>query len=215
MASPTQISFNGDQLNWLAHKIAWLIRPQVNPVAANSTVTNQRTTNHGPWEPRSDVFFDPQSKVYIALFEVPGVRAENINVIVSADAVIVEGSRYPSFKIYNASTREWVDTGDDFAHQTALPGVPASQVTTSRPCVRSEMRYGRFKRSFSTPPHITTNDVRVYLYNGILHVQWPLYPTQPNPSSAEQLKRKAADDISPSPQKLKTEPKPFDMPDSK
>ncbi|KAK7049487.1 hypothetical protein VNI00_005518 [Paramarasmius palmivorus] len=139
----------------IANRIASLIQQQQRAAA--------RPAN-GVWVPRSDVYLDSHTDFFIAMFELPGVRKEDIKVTVEEGKLNIEGQRYNTFKVYAQSADEWIDCEP--------PAEPGNDPPVVRKLV-DELRYGSFRRSFQLPQNVTVEDLRVIVSNGILYVQWP------------------------------------------
>ncbi|KAK7020592.1 hypothetical protein VNI00_017721 [Paramarasmius palmivorus] len=143
----------------IASRVSTLLQQQRGPVVRNTA---------GAWIPRMDVYLDFSTDTVIALFELPGVRREDIIVTVGDGKVNVEGDRSPIFRAYSSSAGNWLE-------RDPTQGGSANADITARPIRKAmeELRYGQFKRTVHLPANVTVAHVRVVLYNGILHVQWP------------------------------------------
>ncbi|KAI0753271.1 hypothetical protein C8Q80DRAFT_1072405, partial [Daedaleopsis nitida] len=94
---------------------------------------------------------DGDSPRVAAVFEVPGLRPENVSVYV------VDGRLVPS------GARTTLAVSDSSSVQAGVPQI-------------SELKYGLIRRVVDLPPGCTTADLRTSMENGMLTVSWPRHP---------------------------------------
>ncbi|ESK94104.1 small heat shock protein [Moniliophthora roreri MCA 2997] len=141
------------------------------------------------WIPRVDIFDNPDSQYIVGVFEVPGVRREDVSVSVVDGKLIIEGKRTMKLRRRSLTSEGWDEE----------EGTPdcTSQVQPSI----AELRYGKFRRDFVLPEGVNSTHVRVLLEHGMLNVQWPR--DAPTPKTA--VKRRSTDDsCSPSKRRRKS-----------
>jgi len=115
--------------------------------------------------PRADIIDDPASTTVDAIFELPGLRSDEINVAIREGYLIVHGVRRPS---YDDSISGPVE--ESSLHSADID--PQSSHNTRAPAVR-ELRYGPFQRRVKLPDGTAESDVAAKLADGMLKVTWP------------------------------------------
>lgn len=101
---------------------------------------------------RTNAVFAPDFEVverdsgYVIQADVPGVRADDIDVILHDQYLTVTGKRL------------------------------AARRATEERCITDERRYGSFSRTFNLPPDASATDVAADLEGGVLTIQVPRQP---------------------------------------
>ncbi|KAI0324013.1 hypothetical protein GY45DRAFT_1341067 [Cubamyces sp. BRFM 1775] len=124
----------------------------------------QHRKNATIFMPRMDICDDPNSPVVTALFELPGMKAEQLSVRIENGKLIVDGER-----------------AGPHLHGIALSHA-ASEPTPSTATLYpvQEIKYGKFHRELALPTGVTAAHVRSTLAEGMLTVSWPRNPTPPS-----------------------------------
>ncbi|KAM6501103.1 HSP20-like chaperone [Amanita muscaria] len=132
--------------------------------------------------PRMDIMDDPNSRKVVAVFELPGVRSDELTVSVHDGVMHLNGKR---------SARTPQEYGirptfqDDSTEQNGAP-VNETQYKTQ------ELRYGLFKREVVLPEGVKEKDVTATLKDGLLIVTWPL-PADPASGTVPKTEPSAAE----------------------
>jgi len=106
--------------------------------------------------PRVDIIDDAGSPTIDAIFEVPGLRSDEIHVTLREGHVVVHGERRPSYR-----------------NPTSLPVEESSSHSNTRAPLVRELRYGPFQRRIKLPDNIRESDIVARLADGMLKVTWP------------------------------------------
>ncbi|KAI0357813.1 HSP20-like chaperone [Trametes cingulata] len=115
------------------------------------------------YKPRMELWDDGQSPTITAVFELPGLRADEILVDVVDGRLVVSGERRAHSLSSAAGGRGQISSA------ASAPG--SSQVR--------ELKYGMFRRTVEVPAGCTTSDLEATLENGMLTVSWPRHPVRP------------------------------------
>ncbi|KAI0664149.1 HSP20-like chaperone, partial [Cubamyces menziesii] len=107
---------------------------------------------------RMDICDDPNSPFITALFELPGMKADQLSVRIEDGKLIVDGER----------------TGPHLHGNGHAPSNAVSEPTTLYPV--QEIKYGKFRRELALPSGVTAAHVRSTLAEGMLTVSWPRNP---------------------------------------
>ncbi|KAH9885270.1 HSP20-like chaperone [Cubamyces lactineus] len=114
--------------------------------------------------PRMDLCDDPNSPFIVALFELPGMKADQLSVRIENGKLIVDGER----------------TGPHLHGNGNEPSNAASEPMPSATLYPvQEIKYGKFRRELALPAGVTAAHVRSTLAEGMLTVSWPRNPTPP------------------------------------
>lgn len=81
---------------------------------------------------------------YLVSFDMPGVKAEDIQIEVQGNALLISGERHREFKDSNTES-----------------------------AIRHERAYGKFERTFELPNSINADKIEVQYDNGVLNVALP------------------------------------------
>jgi HSP20 family protein len=103
--------------------------------------TNRATESFGDWSPALDAFEDKDK--YVVTVEVPGLKKEDINVVVHDGVLTVSGER-----------KSEKDVKEGTVHRT-------------------ERFYGKFSRSVSLPSAVKADQVAAAYKDGVLKVEVP------------------------------------------
>jgi HSP20 family protein len=103
---------------------------------SNLSRGDEREMARGAWSPSVDIFENKDSLVIEA--ELPGMKAEDVNVSIENNVLTLHGERRFEKK----------DEGDSFH--------------------RVERSYGSFTRSFTLPPTVSSENVNAEFENGVL-----------------------------------------------
>ncbi|THH20463.1 hypothetical protein EW146_g912 [Bondarzewia mesenterica] len=102
-----------------------------------------------PLQPRMEICDAPDSPVITAVFELPGLRKDEIGVhITPMGRLTISGERRRPPLLNNESE--------------GLPRYPVR-----------ELKYGRFERTVEVPPGLEVKDISANLADGMLSVSWP------------------------------------------
>ncbi|KAH9848665.1 HSP20-like chaperone, partial [Lenzites betulinus] len=104
------------------------------------------------YKPRMELWDDGESATITALFELPGLRANEVLLDVVDGRLVVQGERRPAPAVNTNRARVQASSGP-------------SQIR--------ELKYGTFRRVISIPAGCTTDDLEATLENGMLSVSWP------------------------------------------
>ncbi|KAL1745955.1 hypothetical protein HDZ31DRAFT_62621 [Schizophyllum fasciatum] len=121
------------------------------------------------YRPRMDLFDDPLTSKTVAVFEVPGVRKEDLRLRVEDDVLLLVGRRRPRYR-------------------TNLPTSPGEPVVDGAPVAfyAQDITYGVFRRRIALPAGCQPEDIDVELADGHLTLQWPrVVASQGKPTPAE------------------------------
>ncbi|RPD52477.1 hypothetical protein L227DRAFT_480909, partial [Lentinus tigrinus ALCF2SS1-6] len=123
------------------------------------------------YKPRMELWDDGDNPLVTAVFELPGLRPEDVSVDVVDGRLIVSGERRQHVLSTTASAQaidEHDEDGDEAVSTAGRSGI--LQVR--------EIKYGFFRRVVSVPAGCTTNDLEATMENGMLTVSWPRAHTQ-------------------------------------
>jgi HSP20 family molecular chaperone IbpA len=110
-----------------------------------------------------DLIDDPSSSKLTAVFEIPGIKTNDISLHIRDGCLIVQGERknpYPK----NAQVTTSLNEEMEIEGQSSIK-VPIQ-----------ELRFGTFYRSIRVPSGIKESDVSATLHEGMLTVTWPRAP---------------------------------------
>jgi HSP20 family protein len=116
--------------------------------------------------PRADIVEDPESPTVLAIFEVPGLKPEEVHVSFKDGSLFVNGIRKP---IYQESTP--ASDNDTHAMETDSQG----STHTRQQRVR-EIRYGQFHRMIKLPEGTKASQISAKISDGMLKATWPRSP---------------------------------------
>lgn len=129
-----------------------------------------------------DLIDDPSSSKIIALFELPGVKNDNITLQIREGRLVVFGSRLDPFsEALAAAAAAAAHARVSDSEPVDNMQVDSSTITTtvsvgpSRDSAR-EIRYGTFYRAIPVPGGIKQSEVTAGLQDGMLTVTWPRVP---------------------------------------
>ncbi|KAK2460784.1 hypothetical protein APHAL10511_007254 [Amanita phalloides] len=136
----------------------------------------QTNTNSLIYIPRMDIVDDPNSARMAAIFELPGVRHDQVSVTVRHGVMRVCGRRVPR-KLQELCGNTTPDTGESNSPNTgsAIGSIQAGtslSLDSNRYPVQ-ELRYGYFKRELKLPNGTKEGDMAAMLKEGLLVVTWP------------------------------------------
>ncbi|KAI0705516.1 hypothetical protein C8Q76DRAFT_696989 [Earliella scabrosa] len=122
------------------------------------------------YKPRMELWDDENSPFITAVFELPGLRPEEVAVDVVDGRLIVSGERRQRSVRNPAATAP--DTADNCIHE--------SDSSLGHPVVLQvrELKYGFFRRIVPVPAGCTTHDLEATIENGMLTVSWPRQPRE-------------------------------------
>ncbi|KAJ3563733.1 hypothetical protein NP233_g8752 [Leucocoprinus birnbaumii] len=142
----------------------------------------------GNWKPRMNLVDDPTLSSITAIFELPGVKNENITLQIKDQRLVVVGHRVDPYTeaLANLKARsEQASSGNvsNVAPQTSGPTrtgagdstTPTIMTPSINKSVR-ELRYGSFFRSIPVPEGIKQSEVTAGIQDGMLSVTWPRVP---------------------------------------
>jgi len=118
--------------------------------------------------PRVDILDDPSSPTMVAIFELPGVRRDQISITISHGILHVRGRRV------QRSPRECGAVSNSLSAasvESPSPDNCASQASVRSPV--QELRYGYFGRGVKLPEGIREVDLTTWLNDGLFIVTWP------------------------------------------
>ncbi|KAF7762472.1 hypothetical protein Agabi119p4_9065 [Agaricus bisporus var. burnettii] len=159
----------------------------------------------GNWKPRMDLVDDPSSPNIIAIFELPGVKNENISLQIKEKRLMVFGKRVDPYSEALSAALAAVSSSQD--QKSARTGATEVDQASSRgnarsspppnsqdPAVKSstsrsihELRYGSFFRSVTVPEGIKQSEVTAGIQDGMLTVTWPRIPAGARHFSATKI----------------------------
>jgi len=102
--------------------------------------------NSGMLKPRIDVVEDPQSTSVTCQVEIPGIKKEDVSLLLQNGQLTISGERRPSLPILED---------------------PAATF------VAREVKYGKFHRQVSLPSDLMPADISASLADGMLTITWP------------------------------------------
>jgi HSP20 family molecular chaperone IbpA len=111
-----------------------------------------------------DFIDDPDESNLTAVFEIPGIKTNDISLHILNGHLVVLGERRPT---YNATQQS-----EALPQDTAENGVQAPKLTIPI----QELRFGTFRRAIQIPENLKESDVNASLNEGMLTVTWPRMP---------------------------------------
>jgi HSP20 family protein len=127
--------------------------------------------------PRADIVDDPESSIILAIFEVPGLKPEEVHVSFKDGSLSVSGIRNPIYQ--EATPASDIDTH-------AMDTDSQASTHTRQQRVR-EIRYGPFHRIIKLPDGTQASQISAKISDGMLKVTWPRSPL-PDDSQGEAVK---------------------------
>lgn len=109
--------------------------------------------------PRADIVDDPASPTVDAIFELPGLKSDEIGVTLKDGYLVVHGVRHATYK----------DPLSGPAEDSSLHSVDIDPLNT----VVRELRYGAFHRRIKLPDGTKESDISAKLAEGMLKITWP------------------------------------------
>jgi HSP20 family molecular chaperone IbpA len=107
-----------------------------------------------------DLIDDPAESILTAVFEIPGIKTNDISLHILDGHLVVLGERRP---MYNAMQQTEASSQDtENRAQAPKLNIPVQ-----------ELRYGTFRRAILIPEGIKESDVKASLNEGMLTVTWP------------------------------------------
>jgi len=139
-----------------------------------------------------DLVDDPSSPNIIAIFELPGVKNENITLQIKDKRLIVVGKRVDPYTealaaAASAATNSEVQSQQDdgpTSKTAETNSTMAKSLNPSNKAVR-ELRYGSFFRSIPVPEGVKQSEVTAGIQDGMLTVTWPRIPAAARQSVTE------------------------------
>ncbi|GJJ14527.1 hypothetical protein Clacol_008792 [Clathrus columnatus] len=139
---------------------------------------NQNNLNSEPlFRPRMDMFESSSSStqnrpMVTAVFELPGLRKEDVHIEVIEGNMVITGDRN--------SLKTVVQSGEDdeaMKVETVTKAEDSAEFSQGQNsyCVR-EIKRGRFRRVIALPPSVQLSDIRASMADGILTVTFPGKP---------------------------------------
>ncbi|TBU24290.1 hypothetical protein BD311DRAFT_702395 [Dichomitus squalens] len=127
------------------------------------------------YKPRMELWDDGDSPLVTAVFEVPGLRPEDITVDVVDGRLVVSGERrqqdlprgHQTLTVETRPTSE-SEPGSDACVRTSEATLAHAGIMHVR-----ELKYGLFRRIVAVPAGCTTADLQAVMENGMLTVSWP------------------------------------------
>jgi len=116
------------------------------------------------YTPRMDFIDDPAQSTLTAVFEIPGIKTNEISLHILDGHLVVLGERRPT---YNATQRP-----ETSSHNTAENSIQGPKLTIPI----QELRFGAFRRAIRVPDNLKESDVNASLNEGMLTVTWPRIP---------------------------------------
>ncbi|KAF9557804.1 hypothetical protein CPC08DRAFT_32892 [Agrocybe pediades] len=138
------------------------------------------------YTPRMDLIDDPSSSKITAIFEVPGIKPESVNVYIHDGNLIVMGERKSLYFEMQSSPQKDHDTSSEEATQSKKE-TGVIRVTTPV----QELRFGAFHRAIPLPQGTQKEDLTANLIHGMLTVTWPRGSTVPSDQASKPLKQEA------------------------
>lgn len=157
----------------------------------------------GNWKPRMDLVDDPSSSNIMAIFELPGVKNENITLQIKDRRLVVVGSRVDPFtealaaaKAHSEQTSATTNPSRNITNVTSQTTTGSARTGSGGPITASpstpamnksirELRYGSFFRTIPVPEGIKQSEVTAGIQDGMLTVTWPRVPAAARPSASE------------------------------
>jgi HSP20 family protein len=130
-------------------------------------VVHRRKSSSRLYIPRTDIVDNPASPTVDAIFEVPGIRGDDIRVTLMEGHLVVHGIRRPIYR-----PEPMAHQVEDSLHSIDIDPQSSNPRT---PPVR-ELRYGAFQRRVKLPDGIKDADISAKLADGMLRVSWPRIP---------------------------------------
>jgi len=100
---------------------------------------------NGLLKPRIDLLDDPRSACVTCQVEIPGMKKEDLSLLVQNGNLTVSGERRPTF-----------DTSE----------------SAMKFAVR-EVKYGKFRREVAIPPDLRPTEISASMADGMLTITWP------------------------------------------
>ncbi|KAI0767280.1 hypothetical protein C8Q74DRAFT_1370097 [Fomes fomentarius] len=137
-------------------------------LAAYARALKSRRSQQRIYKPRMELLDDGNSPLVTAIFELPGLRPDQVAVDVVDGRLIVSGERCQRVRQNPAATEP---------SDVCVDTPKSSQVHLGIPQVR-ELKYGFFRRVFPVPVGCTSRDLDATMENGMLTVSWPRHPLE-------------------------------------
>jgi len=102
--------------------------------------------NSGMLKPRIDLVDDPKLASITCQVEIPGIKKEDVSLLVQNGQLTISGERRPSHPVIEDPAATFI--------------------------VR-EVKYGKFRRQVALPPDLTPTDISASLVDGMLTITWP------------------------------------------
>ncbi|KDR74951.1 hypothetical protein GALMADRAFT_249897 [Galerina marginata CBS 339.88] len=141
-------------------------------------VNHQNIPPPAKYTPRMDLIDDPSSSKVAAIFEIPGIKTNDISLQIREGQLVILGER----KSPHAPRL------DPLPHNPVLAAnaVASGEMETDTPSRGvsvpiQELRFGTFHRSIRIPDGIQESDVNAILQDGMLTVTWPRSPVVREP----------------------------------
>jgi len=124
------------------------------------------------YTPRMDFIDDPAESILTAVFEMPGIKTNDISLHISDGHLVLSGERRPT---YNTTQQS-----EAVPQVTAGNGVQAPKLAIPI----QELRFGSFRRAIRIPEDLKESDINASLNEGMLTITWPR-----RPAAAQRTKR--------------------------
>ncbi|OSD00464.1 hypothetical protein PYCCODRAFT_1437319 [Trametes coccinea BRFM310] len=122
-----------------------------------------------------ELWDDGKSATVTAVFELPGLRPDQVLLDVVDGRLIVSGERRPRGPVRLLSSG-------------GRPGEPEPSAGSMSGTPRvGELKYGTFRRAIPVPDGCMTKDLEAILENGMLTVSWPRHPQGVNPEPLDNV----------------------------
>ncbi|KAI1792385.1 hypothetical protein LXA43DRAFT_918959 [Ganoderma leucocontextum] len=146
----------------------------------------QKAQQQRVYKPRMELWDDGDSPLVTAVFEVPGLRTDDVTVDVVDGRLVVSGER----RQQGFSTAPKTSPPGNGTHASE-PTEPDSDTGALGVCVRAseetlahagtvlqvrELKYGFFRRIIAVPAGCTAAHLQATMENGMLTVSWPRDP---------------------------------------
>jgi len=125
--------------------------------------------------PRMDLIDSKDSPNIVGIFELPGIKTENISLSITDGELTIMGERRsPYSKKFVPHSRIPIPV----AESVAL-GEMDTVVNSSPDIEKRELRFGTFSRTLPVPRGLKEHEVTAGLSDGLLTVTWPRSPSSP------------------------------------
>jgi HSP20 family molecular chaperone IbpA len=130
------------------------------------------------YTPRMDLIDDPSSSKLAAVFEIPGIKTNDISLHIRDGQLVVKGERKSQHSYLTTAVQNPI-SATAVASEDMETDSPARNVRA----LVQELRFGQFHRSIRVPDGIKESDVKASLEDGMLLVTWPRSPVVTEPSA--------------------------------